>query len=65
MSESAQEELERLQAILATGAKSVSADGTRVDYDLAYVRKRIEELQRQLDGRKRPRMVVLDLRNSW
>ncbi len=65
MTSNIREELDRLKEILAAGAKSVSADGTRVDYDLAYIRKRVEELQRQIDQRKRPRLIALDLRKAW
>lgn len=56
-------EIARLEAILNAGAKSVTTDGQKVDYDFDAIRKRLAEL-RALDDNslpKRPRAANIRL----
>lgn len=54
-----------IEAILDEGARSVSTDGLSVSYDLDALRRRLEELRRQQDATRRPRVAGIDLSNAW
>lgn len=59
-------EIAALEAILNSGASSVSTDGLSTSYDLDSVRKRLAELQAQDDasvnaGKARPRIARIRL----
>lgn len=51
-------EIERIQTILASGAKSIDVDGTRTQIDHAALRSRLRELQAQDDVHRGKRPVV-------
>lgn len=59
-------EIAALEAILNSGAQSVSTDGLSMSYDLEQVRKRLAELQAQDDatiaaGKSRPTFARIRL----
>ena len=57
------DEIAKLEAILDAGVRSVSSDGTSVQYDPAEIRRRLAVLRRESDGTspKRPRNSQIDL----
>jgi hypothetical protein len=57
-----------LEAILNSGAESVSTDGQTTKFDLDAVRKRLSELRQQQAPditRTRPRISTIDLSGAW
>ena len=50
-----------LEEALNTGASEVYVDGQKVSWDLAAMRKRLVELKRQQDRRRRPVVSTIDL----
>jgi len=56
-------EIARLEAILNAGARSVTTDGQKVDYDLDAIRRRLAELRAEDDNTlpKRPRAASIRL----
>ena len=58
-------EIAAIEATLNEGARSVSTDGLSVQYDLNALRRRLEELRRQQDATRRPRVAGIDLSNAW
>lgn len=63
-------EIEAIEAILNSGATSVSVDGMSQTVDLAQLRKRLIELRNtdsdsMSDGRVRPRVVGMTLGGAW
>jgi hypothetical protein len=56
-----QQEALRLRAILARGASSVTTDGVTVNYDLAAVRQRLEDINRILNPKAHPRFANINL----
>jgi hypothetical protein len=59
-------EIAALEAILNSGAQSISTDGLSTTYDLAQVRKRLAELKAKDDatiasGNSRPRIARIRL----
>jgi hypothetical protein len=61
-------EITVLEAILNSGAKSISTDGLSTEFDLDAVRKRLSELRQQQAPdltRTRPRASTIDLSQVW
>lgn len=60
------ERIAQLEAILASGAASVSVDGTSVSYDAESIRQTLRELQSMLpDPQRRPMIVRVRLDNAF
>lgn len=54
----------KIEAILNTGATSVTTDGTTVNYDFEELRRRLKELRNTDPALKRSRIGQIDLSNS-
>ena len=59
------DQIAALEATLNEAANRVTTDGVTVQYDLDAARRRLEELKRQQDGTRRPRVAQIDLSNTW
>jgi hypothetical protein len=55
------DEIAELEEILNAGVASVASEGTKADYDLAAVRKRLADLRRQQSATARPRCAQINL----
>jgi hypothetical protein len=54
----------KIEAILNTGATSVTTDGTTVNYDFDELRRRLKELRNTDPAYRRSRIGQIDLSNS-
>lgn len=57
-------QIAKIEAILNTGATSVTTDGTTINYDFAQLRKRLRELKATDPAFRRRRFGQIDLSNS-
>lgn len=63
-----QAEIARLEALLNSATKDVSADGLRTSFDLDQARKRLAELRALADPASalvRPRVLGCNLTGAW
>lgn len=55
------DELDQINAILASGVQSTAVDGVNTTFDLESLRLRRREIERQLTPGKRPRVATMDI----
>ena len=55
------DQIAALEQILNAGVTSASVDGQSVTYDLAMVRKRLNELKRTKDPSKKPLVASINM----
>ena len=55
------DELDHINAILASGVASTSVDGVSTTFDIDSLRRRRREIERQLTPGKRPRVATMDI----